>query len=158
MAGDLDFSDVLHVEQLGLSIKGLIDANPDLVHAHQVRVFIQSLTNAGFNIQDVAPYGNCLFEAIALQLMAANIRNADGYFYNHLELRAAAVEYIRNHQNDYDANQWAGILNDHDGINTIDAYLNHVGQNGIFAEHFLIQALADALGINIDIINLDENM
>jgi hypothetical protein len=155
---DLDFSEILYMNSVVPYITNFINNNQDWVHTHQVGLFIQGLTNAGLNVQDVAPHGNCLFEAVALQLMAGNIRNTDGGFYNHLELRAEAVEYIREHQNDYGVNQWAGILNDHNGINTIDDYLNHIGQNGIFAEHFLIQALADAVGVDIDVINLDESI
>ena len=155
---NLDFREVLNVGKLYSDIRALISANPDVVHTYQVGVFIQDLTNVGLNVQDVAPHGNCLFEAVALQLMEANIRNPEGGFYDHIELRRVAVEYIRDHQNDYNANQWVGILNDHDGINNVNDYLNHVGQVGIFAEHFLMHALANAVGVNIDVINLDESI
>jgi len=140
---------------------------------------INNLVNQGWHIQDVAPYGNCFFEAIAFQLARINIRTPDGMLYTQQNLRALAVQHLRARHDQYTEETWMDIITTSPEnqnniiINNYLAYMeangepeggffiglihfyltNIVGRNGVFADNLVIQALANALHININIIN-----
>lgn len=112
--------------------------------------------------------GNCFFHVIALQLRAAGVTE-EGVEYNHLRLRELAVNYINDHREEFIPLLQA-IAIDHfpHGIHTtsenyiarlqlyenilngdINAYLAEMRQNHIWADHLMIQALANAANLEI---------
>lgn len=97
---------------------------------------ISSLTSSGYEIENVAGDGNCLFHAVARQL--GNL--------THQELRALAVNYILEHLEDFD-----GFM-----AEDVGSYIDAMSREGTWADNLIIQALANVLGININIFRADD--
>lgn len=98
--------------------------------------------NHGLTVIDVARDGNCFFHAVARQL---EILNNGEQVMTIQELRAFAVNYIRNNQDEF-----AGFI---DNEETIEEYLARISQHGQWADNPLIEALVREIGVNIVIIN-----
>lgn len=97
---------------------------------------ISSLTSSGYEIENVAGDGNCLFHAVARQLGDLT----------HQELRSLAVNYIIEHPRDFDEFM----------VENISSYIDSMSKEGTWADNLVIQALANALGININIFRADD--
>ncbi len=97
---------------------------------------ISSLTASGYEIENVAGDGNCLFHAVARQLGDLTYQ----------ELRALAVNYILEHLEEFH-----GFM-----AEDISVYIENMSREGTWADNLVIQALANALGININIFRADD--
>jgi ankyrin repeat protein len=97
---------------------------------------ISSLTSSGYEIENVAGDGNCLFHAVARQLGDLTYQ----------ELRALAVNYILEHLEEFH-----GFM-----AEDISVYIETMSKEGTWADNLIIQALANALGININIFRADD--
>lgn len=99
----------------------------------------------GYECKDMKHDGNCFFHAIADQLALQHLVHLGA---DHKALRAKALAYIFDHQDEY-----KNYLDEHDGdIN------NFIGKNidpGNWADHLIISAMSRALNVNIVIVRSD---
>ena len=95
---------------------------------------IKDLNHEGYRTQDVPGDGNCFFHAVEAQLAHHQL--------GHKNLRTIAAEYIRGNL-EYFTPFIIGT--------SPEAYINRIAQNGVWVDNVIIQALADALRVNIDI-------
>jgi hypothetical protein len=95
----------------------------------------------GLKAVDVSSDGNCFFHAVERQL---EILNDGQQIMNYQELRELSIQYIRGHPEE---------IQDFLVNETIEEYVDRISQNGQWADHPLIAALARQLGVDIVIIN-----
>lgn len=86
---------------------------------------------------DVAHDGNCFFH-----VLAANTNLIHG------EIRAGAVAYIREHLNEFE-----GFTEDN-----INYYIDNMSLHGTWADHLIIQAVANHFQWSIEILNADHTL
>ena len=115
-----------------------------------------------FNIQKMRKYGNCFYEAVALQLH--RISTSREKLSSH-ELRIMANKWLADHQNTHICYDFEGIRDPicayTDNFPTLkipgepnqqvtwDQYLAHSSKSGIYAEEPQLQAIADLLAVRI---------
>lgn len=87
--------------------------------------------------------GNCFFHAVARQIGGL------GYTQDHKTLREIAINYMLEN-----AQQFQGFA---EGEADLNGYIDMMSQNRQWADNLIIQALANALDINITIIPDDNN-
>lgn len=96
-------------------------------------------TSCSFMIKNMLADGNCLFHAIADQLMSLPLVHRR--YISHTELRQNAVNFIRDHRQAY-ANFITGDMAE---------YLNEMARNGVWAGENEIRALAEVLRVCIHV-------
>jgi hypothetical protein len=103
----------------------------------------QEAQRFGSRCHNVPGDGNCFFEAVIHQFQALQVREYNQI--NHMYLRRIAVEHIAQHQSDYQ-NFIEGDF---------DNFITRMNKGGTWANNVIITALAQALNINVIIINSD---
>lgn len=121
----------------------LMNASQKLEMATELRkkciAFKEKMRSTGFMSHDVPADGNCFFHAISDQL------KQKGVSISHADIRAGAVNYIRNHMYEYQSY----ILGD------INQWLDANSTAGTWADEHMIMATARAYNINIHIMRSD---
>lgn len=100
----------------------------------------------GFRLQNVLGNGRCFFYAVLHQLQNGNLHNQYSNW-NEEKLRMSAVQYIVDHQNEFEE-----FIPD--GVNS---FLNGLIEGKRWADDVSITALSKALNINMIIINSDNS-
>lgn len=134
-------------EYLEASIKLLLnmwDENPTKKSASAQK--LQTEARAfGYDCKDMKQDGNCFFHAIVDQLALQQLSCLGR---NHDELRVIAINHMLDHLDEY-----KDFLDEHDG--SMQQFMSHNLEPGIWADHLIISALANALSVNIVIIRSD---
>lgn len=104
--------------------------------AHYQHVMDRFLADENLHTVEAGAGGNCFFHAIARQL---EVINNDEEVINYKELRQFAIQYMTDH------------LDEFNGFtpNTLDEYIDQMSQNGTWADHPIIQALASEFQFEI---------
>ena len=103
-------------------------------------VFNDRLRRQGLRPLEVGGMGNCLFRAVAHQLYNDASR--------HLEIRSAGVQYLQNNPERF----IESVLD-----MTWSEYISSMSMQGTWADHIIIQAIADTLNLKIHIVESSEN-
>ncbi|MEK6734744.1 MAG: hypothetical protein AABY27_06560 [Pseudomonadota bacterium] len=105
-------------------------SNKDKVNIKETLI---RLKKEGYIVQDVAGDGNCFFHALDLQL-----KKSLGYN----NLRAIAIDYMQDHLEEF-----TPFITDANPVR----YINNLSRNGAWVDNIAIAAIANALGVTIDI-------
>jgi len=142
-----------NVSKLKTLLSGDIELNPGprgssivtssraICNEGYISVFNNRLHTLGLSSLDVGGNGDCLFKAVAHQLYNDASR--------HLEIRAAGVQYLQDNPD-----QFKESLTDN---MTWSQYLTEMSRQGTWADHIVIQAVADAMNLKINIVESSEN-
>ena len=103
-------------------------------------VFSDRLNSYSLIALDVGGGGDCFFRSVSHQLY--------GHPNRHLELRTAGVQYLANNPEQFiESNVETSWLD----------YLSNIALEGTWADHIIIQAVANAMNLKIHIIESNEN-
>ena len=103
-------------------------------------LFEYRLLRHGLRPLDVGGGGDCFFRSVSHQLY--------GDSSHHLQIRKAGIQYLtENPERFIESNVEASWLR----------YLTYMSRQGTWADHIIIQAIADAMSLKIHIIESDEN-
>jgi hypothetical protein len=103
---------------------------------HYQHVMDRFLADENLHTVEAGAGGNCFFHAIARQL---EVINNDEEVINYKELRQFAIQYMTDHPDEFN-----GFT-----PNTLDEYIDQMSQNGTWADHPIIQALANEFQFEI---------
>ncbi len=140
-----------HQEQLSLHLKKALevwelsakDTKEFKKKDHELQLAAQTF---GFKCTAISKDGNCLFEAVSVQLK--KILPNQKEYYNHEQLRALAVSYLMKHQAFYE-----NFVEDHSFTN----FIHKMSMPGTWAENVVLNALAHIFDVKIVVINSDNS-
>lgn len=138
-------------------IKKMSQAQKKAAHEQEAREFAASMPNKGhierisferilggdgLRVHDIEPDGNCLFEAIAHQMVIRHERHFD-----QLALRKLAADHIYER-----ADKYAGFI---DEDLSLEAYCQKLRDSNLWGGQIEIDALVQALGVPIKVYQAD---
>ena len=106
-----------------------------------IKFFYNRIHTLGLISLDVGGNGDCFFRAVAHQLYNEARR--------HSGVRTAGVQYLLDHPEQF-------IESVADNM-TWSQYLTSMSRQGMWADHIIIQAVADAMNLKINIVESNEN-
>lgn len=112
-----------------------------------------SFFGRGLKIHDVRGDGNCFFHAVADQLTKTIYKAL-----THLDLREYAIRYIQQHQEDFEPFFANDTIVEGFVYLSFEDYLEQMKKPNHFAEGLVIQALACALNIKINIFDKEGHL
>jgi len=113
-----------------------------MVNIGHASVFQIRLQRYGLRPLEVGGGGNCLFRVIAHQLYNNSNR--------HFEIRAAGVQYLQNNPERFIE---SGVLNNMSWFQ----YISNMSREGTWGDHIIMQAIADAFNLRINVVESSEN-
>jgi preprotein translocase subunit SecA len=148
------------MEQLDKGL-GLIISNQELVANIESpnTKFREYLKSIGKKTEDVLGDGNCFFRAVERQLNIMSeadlevlgIKKADiKDNFNYTKLREKAVEYLRNHKEDF-ASSFVEENGNNQEQQTIESYIDKMSKDKEWVSQEIIEALARSVGVKISI-------
>ena len=128
-----------NLAEKNILLSGDIELNPGPV-MNNITDFLLNyrLLRYGLRPLDVGGGGDCFFKSVSHQLY--------GDSSHHLEIRAAGIQYLRDNPEQFIESN----------VETWLKYLSNMSMQGTWADHIVIQAVADAINLTIHIIESNE--
>ncbi|XP_033758791.1 uncharacterized protein LOC117341070 [Pecten maximus] len=111
-----------------------------------LREMIVTAGNAGFEIRNVIPDGNCMFAAIVDQLELKK-----DFTFSPKSIRFECLNYLRENPESEDGTPYALFLD----AETWEEYLTRMSQDGEWGDHMMLQAVSQVTKKHIQVIHHD---
>ena len=149
---------VYNESEKNILLSGDVESNPGPVT--NVSTLSQATTNDrsdfllnyrllrhGLNQLDVEGGGDCIFKSVSHQLYGDS-HQLYGDSHHHLEIRSAGIQYMRDNPERF----IESVLD-----SSWSQYISNMSQPGTWADHIIIQAVADSMNLQIHIIESNPN-
>ncbi|XP_053372890.1 uncharacterized protein LOC123561569 [Mercenaria mercenaria] len=110
----------------------------------KMKEMIKMAKQAGFEVRDVIPDGNCMFAAVVDQLQLYG-----DYRFGPKSLREAAVSWLIDHPDSDDGTPFSSFLSEDWGV-----YLQRMIVEGEWGDHLSLRAIVEVVGYTIKVINV----
>ncbi|XP_060564626.1 uncharacterized protein LOC132723846 [Ruditapes philippinarum] len=110
----------------------------------KMKEIIRIAKQAGFEVRDVIPDGNCMFAAVVDQLQLYG-----DYNYGPKSLREAAVTWLIEHPYSDDGTHFSSFL-----AEDWDVYLQRMMSEGEWGDHLILRAIVETIGHTIKVLNV----